>query len=69
MIRKKCGECFYFCSKDESEEGECRKYSPRIVLGQICKCDIVDSDIAIWPIVKNNEWCGEWIPTTDDVTS
>ena len=51
-----CAECRYFRDAD-NEAGLCRRYAPRPAL-------FADGDdgaeIAVWPIVAEDEWCGDW---------
>jgi hypothetical protein len=74
----KCENCDYWCDHEVPESfrhdpknegqlfyGECRRYAPRIVLGNLVslKRGDCDSYLSIWPWTEADiGWCGEFKP-------
>lgn len=48
--KMKCEDCFFY-QREQDWAGECRRHAPRPQL---------DCEIAVWPIVKADDWCGEY---------
>lgn len=64
MDEEKCKGCFYFyceyppSGKDGLYNGECRRNAP---VAMIQKGTLGSISVKkIWPIVRSNDWCGEW---------
>lgn len=53
----KCEDCRYYDQRSPYA-GECRRYAPRP--GQRTKDPEAEGLWAVWPMVSNVEWCGEW---------
>ena len=48
--RLNCTQChYYYCQ-------QCRRYAPIPINKLLPGADAV----ACWPVVTNNDWCGEW---------
>lgn len=47
-----CLECTYAAKDEGTAEGQwrCRRYAPR------------PGDSAVWPIVNEDDWCGDFLP-------
>lgn len=62
MTKRKCADCYWF---EECEEllpvaaGRCRLLPPQIKFGER----------GIWPVVKNEDWCGEFEPKAHSLES
>ncbi len=73
-VEPECGNCQFFRRDDgtpeEEPEGECRRHSPRVVLGMTRRRKVDrthgDSELypetAVWPLVQGGDWCGEYSP-------
>lgn len=46
-----CANCIYWAGHDGDDAGECRRHSPRPRPAE---------EVAYWPIVEADDWCGEW---------
>lgn len=57
-MTRNCGTCRYFYRMDESRQGECRRYSPRIITGMLTEYGDQDS-WGYWPLVMDDYCCGE----------
>lgn len=52
MLTERCGGCAFF----SAQEGECRRFAPRVI-----EPGIQGERIStIWPRVDATCWCGEW---------
>jgi hypothetical protein len=68
MSEKSCYDCRFFKEKTDPETGAvddigwCRRYAPISAMrGSLRKIDDMDGHAdAVWPIVFNWEWCGEF---------
>lgn len=49
-----CDQCMYFLQELDERYGECRRYAPRTVL-------TIDQTETWWPVVKDEDWCGEYL--------
>lgn len=50
----KCESCRYY------DRGACKRYPPaRVYTGDVSK-DPKAMDVAVWPVVLVDNWCGEW---------
>jgi hypothetical protein len=64
-----CRTCIYFhpdvtltdVDFSQTEAGECRCQPP-----QRRTAEPIDGDVRAWPIVYPGDWCGMFIPDTDD---
>ena len=59
-MKPKCENCRFY--KPENDSGECKRYSPRIVDGQIKSKFSTEATIrlAVFPEVFHDDWCGEF---------
>jgi hypothetical protein len=48
-----CYQCKYYGSASKTS-GICRRHAPTPVL------KTVNHDWTYWPVVEENDWCGEW---------
>ncbi len=64
-MKGECDTC-RFWQRDVGGLGECRRWPPVIVTGQIG--DGIDPDenlcVGVWPDTLERDWCGEWQPTS-----
>ena len=69
MERGKCKNCCYFETKGKAASylpegggGECRRAIP------LCSHNVhlnkLETTYAIWPVVSERYWCGEWTSET-----
>lgn len=59
QVEQECGNC-RFWEQYSPPKGECRRYPPMIVVGQVY-CDGKESlENGIWPHTGQGAWCGEW---------
>ncbi len=49
-----CKNCKFYASKGSPSDGHCRRYAPKTVR-------YAHSPYIEWPIVKEHDWCGEFI--------
>lgn len=63
-MNKICANCRYSCFgaykeatkyEAEKESWHCRRYAPRIIAGVG-----TGSSHDIFPLIRENDWCGEW---------
>lgn len=54
----KCPDCAYWLEEPGEDFGECRRYAPRPVTGDVTKT------VPYWPTTTSDEWCGEFRPAT-----
>lgn len=52
---QKCLTCYFFREEDgeRNDEGGCHRQSPRPTLE-------IEFYKSMWPIVSEDDWCGEW---------
>lgn len=57
-MKEKCGNCRYFDRTLGEVFGECRRYAPKLSAknGE----EQQPSALAIWPEVKEFNWCGDY---------
>ena len=53
-----CAACRYFEVFEDGVVGHCRRYPPPEAGGM--DIDTLDYIESRWPIVSNEDWCGEW---------
>lgn len=53
----RCDECKFFNKHKLGPDGECRKSPPVYARFN------ADWDQIAWPLVKADDWCGEWMRT------
>jgi hypothetical protein len=66
-----CRDCTHF-QRRLTEQGECRRWPPRVdfffeigaTLRQERPGNPHDPAVGRWPIVANESWCGEYLPTS-----
>jgi len=76
-----CKTCRFFDDTEHPPQkgtvqmGNCRKRSPFLVAGisqGLAKClldeDCEDAEMAVWPVVRYWDWCGEWQPSLQSDT-
>lgn len=65
---KVCSKCaFYVQDEHNFASGECRRFPPTTLLGQINDnepCYTI-SHFGIYPLVEVDGWCGEWAPSDE----
>lgn len=63
---KTCKTCRYG-SFDNELHGNCYRYAPRpVVWGAMRDEDDPLANLAVWPQIGEDDWCGEWEAKDDD---
>ena len=64
MRERKCENCVFFGPGDsraeQNPDGRCRRYTPKVFAVTHNTCPDILSSQTKWPLVKPNDWCGEF---------